>query len=63
MKQPKFKKGDLVQHTDLHNAPVVQIVKPLRYEDTEYGWDWVYVVSYMNDSLGELYQIDLKRCK
>jgi hypothetical protein len=61
MKQPKFKEGDWVKHTDLHNAPIVKIVTPVRYEDTDYGWDWVYKVKYMNDSHGELYQIDLKR--
>jgi len=59
MKQPKFKEGDMPTQTTLYQT--VTIVIPLRYENTEYGWDWVYLIKYLNGSYGETYQIDLKK--
>lgn len=62
-RQPKYQPGELVFHTDCHNAPMVKIVKPIRYEETDYGFDWVYAVEYLNGQTDELYQIDLYRRK
>lgn len=63
MKQPKFNEGDVVVHTFSFDNPSVIIVVPLRYVDTDYGWDWVYLVKCANGSYSELYQNDLKRTK
>ena len=62
-RQPKYEEGQLLWHTDSWNAPLVGIVAPIRYEETDYGWDWVYRVKYMNGVTGELYQIDLHKRK
>mgnify|MGYP003593356907 FL=1 len=73
-RQPKYEEGQLLWHAErieisflgisfLGNTPLVEIIEPIRYEDTDYGWDWVYRVKYMNGVTGELYQIDLHKRK